>query len=72
MAAWRYKISLRVLKKYFSTLEEKFRISARPCNILYFFPKVIATSHSGRFHVKIQGKNRYDTNRFVIPLVSFL
>ena len=72
MAAWRYKISLRVLKKYFSTLEEKFRISARPCNILYFFPKVIATSHSGRFHVKFQGKNRYRTYRFVIPLVSFL
>ena len=23
--------------KYFSTLEEKFRISARPCNILYIF-----------------------------------
>ena len=23
--------------KYFSTLEEKFRISARPCNILYLF-----------------------------------
>ena len=37
MAAWRYKISLLVLKKYFSTLEEKFRISARPCNILYIF-----------------------------------
>ena len=83
MAAWRYKISLLVLKKYFtserservkyfSTLEEKFRISKRPCNILYFFPKVIATSHSGRFHVKFQGKNRYRTNRFVIPLVSFL
>ena len=35
MAAWRYEISLFVLKKYFSTLEEKFRISARPCNILY-------------------------------------
>ena len=29
--------SLRSLVKYFSTLEEKFRISARPCNILYFF-----------------------------------
>ena len=72
MAAWRYKISLRVLKTYFSTLEEKFRISARPCNILYFFSKVITTSHSGRFHVKFQGKNRYRTNRFVIPLVSFL
>ena len=40
MAAWRYEISLLVLKmrslvKYFLTLEEKFRISARPCNILY-------------------------------------
>ena len=48
MAAWRYEISLLVLKKYFtserservkyfSTLEEKFRISAQPCNILYLF-----------------------------------
>ena len=43
MVGWRYEISLLVLKKYFtrsqyfSTLEEKFRISARPCNILYFF-----------------------------------
>ena len=46
MTAWRYEISVLVLKKhftrslrslvkYFSTLEEKFRISARPCNILY-------------------------------------
>ena len=42
MTAWRYEISLLVLKnislvRYFSTLEEKFRISARPCNILYLF-----------------------------------
>ena len=48
MAAWRYEISILVLKKYFTserservkyflTLEEKFRISARPCNILYLF-----------------------------------
>ena len=29
--------SLRSLVKYFLTLEEKFRISARPCNILYLF-----------------------------------
>ena len=46
MAAWRYEISLLVLKNISlvrrvhsrnnSTLEEKFRISARPCNILYF------------------------------------
>ena len=46
MAAWSYKISLLELKKYFtrslrslvkyfSTLEEKSRISVRPCNILY-------------------------------------
>ena len=53
MAAWRYEISHLVLKKYFtrsmrslvkyfSTLEEKFRISAQPCNILY-----VLVSYSG-------------------------
>ena len=40
MAAWRYEISLLVWKKYFThslrSLEEKFRIAARSCNILYF------------------------------------
>ena len=36
MAAWRYESSLLVLKNV-STLEEKFRISTRPCNILYLF-----------------------------------
>ena len=46
MAERRYEISLLMLKKYFtlslrslvkyvSTLEEKFRISKRPCNILF-------------------------------------
>ena len=45
MAARRYEISLLVLKKYFtrslrsfvkyfSTLEEKFRVSKQPCNVL--------------------------------------
>ena len=49
MAAWRYEISLLVLKKYFtserservkyfSTLKEKFHISVRPCKILYILP----------------------------------
>ena len=47
MAAWRYNISLLVLNnilnnftcalhshvKYFSTLEESFLITARPCNL---------------------------------------
>ena len=48
MVAWRYEISLLLLKKYFtserservnyfSTLEENFRISARPYNILYIY-----------------------------------
>ena len=38
MVAWRYEISLLVLKKiYFSTFEKKFRISARPCNILSLY-----------------------------------
>ena len=37
MTAHRYEISLRVLKmmKYFSTREEKFPISKRPCNVLF-------------------------------------
>ena len=47
MAAQRYEISLRVLEnisrvsaanagvKYFSIREEKFRISKRPCNVLF-------------------------------------
>ena len=34
MAAWRYEIFFLVLKN-FSKLEQKFRISARPCNIRY-------------------------------------
>ena len=33
--ARRYEISLRVLKNIFSTREEKFRISKRPCNVLF-------------------------------------
>ena len=48
MAAWRYEISLLMLKKYFgyllhslvkyfSTLKEKFHISTRRCNILDIF-----------------------------------
>ena len=48
MAAWRYEMSLLVLKNIYlvrcvhsgnisSTLEEKFRIFPRACNILYLF-----------------------------------
>ena len=56
MVAWRYQISFLVLKKIFhsfaalnreifSTLEEKFRISARPCNILYLSTIFILQVH---------------------------
>ena len=59
MAAWRYEISLLVLKKYFtserservkyfSTPEEKFRISARPCNILYHLGLLLSINHEIR------------------------
>ena len=62
MAAWRYEISLLVLKKYFtrslrslvkyfSTLEEKFRISARPCNILYIHCGGKLVSFGPRWHI---------------------
>ena len=39
--------SLHSVVKYFSTLEEKFRISKRPCNILsvYFSIKVLSCSY---------------------------
>ena len=36
MVAWRYETFLLVLKNI-STLEDKSRISARPCNMLYIF-----------------------------------
>ena len=49
MAAWRYEISLLVLKnisivRYFSTLEEKFLISARRRNILYLLWPIAVSS----------------------------
>ena len=51
MADSRYEIPLLVLKKYFtreifSTLEEKFGISKRPCNILYVIGKKNINSKS--------------------------
>ena len=35
MAAWGYEFYLLVLKEILSALEDKIRILARPCNILY-------------------------------------
>ena len=66
MAAWRYIISLLVLKKYFthslcslvkyfSTLKEKFRISERQCTILYvyiFFSYINITLSLNKAHRK--------------------
>ena len=74
MAAWRYKIpllmskkyftcKLRSLMKYFSTLKERFHISAWPCNILLcpFKPKY----HQKK---KIQ---IFDQNRGLTPWEKF-
>ena len=55
MVAWRYEMSLLVLKKnislvkHFSTFEDKFRMSARPCNILYFYFHSLASLQGIRF-----------------------
>ena len=80
MAAWRYEISLLVLEKYFtcllrslmkyfSTLEEKFRISTRPCNILYlwFVIQLISLRISGVIsRVLDKWTNKWFSVRWVI------
>ena len=62
MAAWRYELSLLVLKNVSlvlcahsrnnSTLEEKFRISARPCNVLYISLYLRYERHTGNFQMQ--------------------
>ena len=53
--------SLRSLVTYFSTLEEKFRISARPCNILYVLNinKYILGGHVLARRVPTFGENAF-------------
>ena len=66
-AAWGYEVSLLVLKNI-STLEETFRIFARPCNILYILPPyyrlllgILVTRHNiGKILLQA---------RFTLPLV---
>ena len=43
--------SLCSLGKYFSTLQKKFRISARPCNILYIFMGSVYSKMATNFMV---------------------
>ena len=53
---WYSLVSLRSLVKYFSTLEEKFRISKRRCNIHYvyiFFS--VARLKSTKLGIKLEG-----------------
>ena len=70
--AWRYEISLLVLKKYFtcslrslvtyfSTLEEKFRIPALPCNILYINNKKTKQKNQ-QSETKIKQTNKQTKN----------
>ena len=79
MAAWRYEISLLVLKKYFtrslrslvkyfSTLEEKFRISVRPCNILYLTIALVIELHFDKRYLKAGSILR---SRVSIMLISW-
>jgi len=48
-------VSLRSLVKYFSTLEGKFRISKRLCNILYFLFFSVARLKSTKLGIKLVG-----------------
>ena len=77
--AWRYEISLLVLKKYFtcslrslvtyfSTLEEKFRIPALPCNILYINNKKKQNKKNKQNETKIKQTNK---QKKIMP-VNFL
>ena len=62
MAAWRYELSLLVLKNISLvlcahsrnnlTLEEKLRISARPCNILYISLYLRYERHTDNFQMQ--------------------
>ena len=59
LSCWKYFTrSLRSLVKYFSTLEEKFRISERPCNILYISTTLILiqsyTVHSDKQYFRCE------------------
>ena len=62
--------SLRSLAKYFSKREEKFRIFARPCNILYliFILSIFHTNNQMRItNITINTKNK---NLFTVTLES--
>ena len=67
--------SLRSLVKYFSTLEEKFRISARPCNILYvfsemtdLFPCCTVVSYLRRTHLNLRVRVAFFTVRALVRI----
>ena len=73
MVAWRYEISplvlkkyftcsLRSLVKYFSTLEEKFRIPARPWNIPYINNKKTKQKKNKQNETKIKQTNKQKKN----------
>ena len=62
--------SLSSLVKYYSTLEEKFRISSRPCNILYLILIVPGPRESGgRGAHQVFPKVQSVTLLFIISIV---
>ena len=60
---------MRSLVKYFSTLEEKFRISAQACNILYRLKFIIEKKGEKR-RIKLPSLPIYlacQTGKFIVP-----
>ena len=55
MAAWRYEISLLMLKKYQHFSGEKFRTSEQPCSILYV--STLCTSNISNMHLNSLAKH---------------
>ena len=64
--------SLRTLVKYFSTLKEKFRISARPCNILYIMDNVYKGFVYRFINVRVREKMSGKVNRYPDSVVDTL
>ena len=77
MTAWRYEISLLVSKKYFtrslrsfvkyfSTLQEKFCISACPCTILYISYPSTGSNNPSRSYFS-NGSNNVTHPDHILP-----
>ena len=70
-----FTCSLRSLVKYISTLEEKFLISARPCNILQLFSLCFPRKQPGVILIIARGNPQtlaFKPSSFLADLLTFL